>query len=69
MDVSPADLIFVFMMPEPHTRIAKTVLRKVSPQALVLFEAWPPEGFVPLRSVQEPGCLPLHLYSGSAFHS
>ncbi len=68
VDVSPADLIFVFMMPEPHTRIAKTVLLRAQPRALVLFEAWSPEGFVPERSVQAPACLPLHIYRGRAFH-
>lgn len=68
VDVSPADLLFVFMMPEPHTRIAKTVLPRVQEDALVLFEAWPPEGFSPLRTVQEKDCLPLHIYRGSTFH-
>lgn len=68
VDVSPADLIFVFMMPEPHTRIAKTVLHRAQTDALVLFEAWPPEGFVPEQTVQGSNCLPLHVYRGASFH-
>lgn len=68
VDVSLADLIFVFMMPEPHTRIAKTVLPHAKSDALVLFEAWPPEGFPPEHTVQGSGCLPLHLYRGLQFH-
>ncbi len=68
VDISPADLVFVFMMPGPHTRIAKTVLHRAQDHALVLFEAWPPEGFSPVRTIQEKGCLPLHIYTGIAFH-
>lgn len=69
VDVSFADVIFVFMMPEPHTRIAKTVLHRARPDALVLFEAWPPEGFAPDRTEKQEGCLPLHVYRGSAFRA
>lgn len=69
VDISSADLIFVFMMPEPHTRIAKTVLHRANADALVLFEAWPPEGFSPLRTEQRPECLPLHVYRGATFHA
>jgi SAM-dependent methyltransferase len=67
VNVSLADLIFVFMMPEPHTRIAKTVLHRAKPDTLILFEAWPPDGFAPERTIKEPGCLPLHMYRGGAF--
>ncbi len=69
VDVSPADLIFVFMMPEPHTRIAKTVLHRTQPNATVLFEAWAPEGFVPDRTEKQEGCLPLHICRGDAFRA
>jgi trans-aconitate methyltransferase len=69
VDVSFADVVFVFMMPEPHTRIAKTVLHRANPHAIVLFEAWPPEGFVPERIEKHMGCLPLHVYRGSAFRT
>jgi SAM-dependent methyltransferase len=69
VDVSSADLIFVFMMPEPHTRIAKTILHRAKKDALILFEAWAPTGFPPDRTLQNPGCLPLHIYSGSQFRT
>lgn len=68
VDVSPADIIFVFMMPEPHTRIARTVLRNTRPESIVLFEAWPPEGFTPKSVENSPECLPLFVYEGKAFH-
>lgn len=67
VDVSSADIIFVFMMPEPHTRIAQTVLHRAKPHARILFEAWPPQGFTPEQTLQDPGCLSLHMYHGSAF--
>lgn len=69
VDVSFADVIFVFMMPEPHTRIAKTVLHRAKPSAIVLFEAWQPEGFVADHTEKQEGCLPLHVYRGSAFRT
>lgn len=68
VDVSFADVIFVFMMPEPHTRIAKTVLHRAKADAIVLFEAWSPEGFIPDRTEKQEGCLPLHMYRGTVFH-
>lgn len=69
VDVSFADVIFVFMMPEPHTRIAKTVLHRAKPNAIVLFEAWKPEGFATDHTEKQEGCLPLHVYRGSAFRT
>lgn len=69
VDVSFADVIFVFMMPEPHTRIAKTVLHRAKPNAIVLFEAWQPEGFVADYTEKQEGCLPLHVYRGNAFRT
>jgi hypothetical protein len=56
-------------MPEPHTRIAKTILHRAKKDALILFEAWAPTGFPPDRTLQNPGCLPLHIYSGSQFRT
>lgn len=67
VDVSMADLLFVFMMPEPHTHIAKTVLRNANADALVLFEAWAPEGFSQFQKIASPGTLPIFTYPGKAF--
>lgn len=69
VDVHDADFIFVFMMPEPHTRIAHTVLSRARSDAFVLFEAWPPEGFSFTEKLHAPEALPLFVYRGSAFSS
>jgi SAM-dependent methyltransferase len=67
VNVSLADLIFIFMMPEPHTRIARTVLSKAQPDATILFEAWPPEGFKEQEVIQREEVLPLFMYHGKTF--
>lgn len=66
-DISNADTLFVFMMPELHTRIAKELLHHAKPHALIIFEAWPPEGFNAHAVSQQKGCLPLHIYYGKQF--
>lgn len=67
VDVSCADLIFVFMMPDPHTRIAHTVLSRAQSDAVILFEAWPPEGYKEQDIIRYEGTLPLFIYLGKTF--
>jgi SAM-dependent methyltransferase len=69
VDVSFADVIYVFMMPESNVRIATTVLPHAKPDATILFEAWGPEGFIADHTEKQEGCLPLLVYRGSAFRA
>lgn len=67
VDISFADVIYVFMMPESNVRIATKVLSRAKPDATILFEAWGPEGFIADHTEKQEGCLPLLVYRGSAF--
>lgn len=69
VDISFADVIYVFMMPDANAPIATTILSRAKPDATILFEAWGPEGFTPDHTEKQEGCLPLHVYRGSAFRT
>ncbi len=68
-DISQADVIYIFLMPNVHTEVARRVLCKAPPKARILFEGWPPEGYTPLTILSHSDCLPVYCFEGHQFHT
>jgi len=68
-DLSQADIIFVFLLPKIYDRLGKKFGLELKDDCTVAVEAWNIPGIEPMRTVKEPGMLPLYFYEGRQFRT
>lgn len=61
-DLSECDLIFAFLLPETHAKLARKLEHELRPGARVIAFVWPFPGWEPLRMDRTEGRAPLYLY-------
>lgn len=63
-DLQNADIVFVYLLARAYPKLLKKLRAELSPNALLVLEAWPFEDLEPWKTIKEKPVLPIHLYRG-----
>ncbi|MBT4722195.1 class I SAM-dependent methyltransferase [Candidatus Falkowbacteria bacterium] len=65
--LNDADIVFVFLLSKSYKKLYKKFSSELKPDCLVIVEAWPIDGILPITSFRQKDSLPIYVYKGSRF--
>ncbi len=62
VDLSDADVIYIFLLPESYERMRNKIEKEVKKGTRIIVSAWPMKKWIPIKEIKEKGRTSIYLY-------